>query len=355
MLKEDALIFCFFTISSFQHDYHIVVPLQEYHTFGLVSYCDELIEVTSTAQIRSLVSSGYLSNNRFFVIGGGSNVLFPEHYNGVVLHIATQGVDVVGTSGDIVYVRAAAGVIWDDFVGRCIASGWYGLECLTAIPGTVGASVVQNIGAYGSEVSQFVHHVVAIDIVSGDEVVISRDECLFGYRNSCFKQAAYRRYIVLEVVYALSLKFKANLSYKALSDAFSQQAPGTITATQVAEKVSSIRWGKLPRPSETGSAGSFFKNPVVSISQYEGIKKQCPEIVAFLVEGGYKISAGWLIEHCGWKGKSLGRCGVYDKQALVLVNLAGCTCTEVHKLVDAIVSDVSQQFGITLEPEAIFA
>ena len=243
--------------------------------------------------------------------------------------------------------------MWDDFVRYCISQGWHGLENLVAIPGTVGAAPVQNVGAYGMEAKDVIHSVRAYELGTGVEHVFSNNECRFGYRDSIFKHELKGKYVVGSVLFRLHRTFAPDIRYKALSDALSSAGITNPTPLQLADTIAEVRWSKLPRPEETGSAGSFFKNPIVSAEHYERLKAKYPDMVAYPVADGYKLAAGWLIERAGWKGRSLGRCGVYEKQALVLVNRGNCTGADVIALADAITDDIQTRFGVTLEKEAI--
>ena len=326
-----------------------------YNTFALPATADRYIVVTDKQQLLDLIAEGSLSNTPFFILGGGSNVVFTSHYRGTILHLENKGIQLLGTdssTGDLL-IEAAAGEEWDAFVHHCIANHWHGAENLTAIPGTVGASPVQNVGAYGIEAKDIIHSVRTIHAETGMERIFTNAECHFGYRTSIFKEELKGQYIVWSVTFRLHPVFTPSIQYKALSAALSAAGISKPTPSQLADTIAALRWSKLPRPEETGSAGSFFKNPIVTSQHYEQLKAQYPDIVAYPVTNGYKLAAGWLIEHAGWKGRSLGRCGVYHKQALVLVNLGGCTGDEVVALADAVTADVRQRFGVSLEKEAI--
>lgn len=324
------------------------------NTFGIPATADHYWAIRTEEELVRLLRSHELDGQSLFIIGGGSNVVFTRHFSGTVLHMDNKGIRQVGETpaGDYL-VEAAAGEVWDDFVRHCIAHGWYGTENLIAIPGTVGASPVQNVGAYGVEAKDIIHSVRAFDIATGSERIFMAEECRFGYRDSIFKHEMKDRYVVFSVVFCLHRTFHPNRDYKAVEDALTQAGITQPTALQLADTIAEVRWRKLPRPEETGSAGSFFKNPVVSAEQYEQLKSQYPDIVAFPVANGVKLAAGWLIEHAGWKGRDLGRCGVYEKQALVLVNRGGCTGTDVVALADAVTADVKEKYGVALEKEAI--
>lgn len=332
--------------------------LRELNTFGIDAVADEYVELRSVDDFRELVHSGILKEKALFVLGGGSNVVFPDEYHGIVVHPVNKGVVRAvnsSESGEAIYVEAAAGEVWADFVDCCIDHGWHGLENLAAIPGTVGAAPVQNVGAYGCEAKDVVGRVHYFDIETGEEHWIDNAGCRFAYRNSVFKNELKGRCLIDRVVFRLSEAFVPNMQYKALTSALAERCITNPTARQVADTVEAVRHSKLPDPKLIGSAGSFFKNPEVTVSVYEELVSRYPDIVAFPTDDAhYKLSAGWLIEHCGWKGRNMGHVGVYEKQALVLVNRGGCSGSEVRNLANAIIADVEAKYGITLTPEAIF-
>lgn len=330
------------------------ISLRPYNTFGIDVQASELACLHDAQELQELLSSGKLREQKHYVIGGGSNLVPASDYEGLVVVMRSKGIVKLREEGEAVWVEAQAGEVWDDFVHHCIRQGWHGLENLVAIPGTVGAAPVQNVGAYGMEAREVVDEVCAYDIATGERHRFGNADCHFGYRSSIFKQALAGQYIVSSVVFKLSRAFRPNLQYKAVTAALAAKGLDSPTAMQLADAISEVRWSKLPRPEETGSAGSFFKNPIVEAADYQALAAREPQLVAFSVEEGrYKLSAGWLIEHAGWKGKALGRAAVYDKQALVLVNRGGCTGSEVLQLADAVVADVKARFGVTLEKEAI--
>ena len=278
------------------------------------------------------------------VLGAGSDVIFTGHYKGTILCLS----DVP----DVVHLPQCLLSVWggmrmDDLVAYSLGHRLYGLENLSAIPGTVGASVVQNVGAYGVEAKDVVERVDAFDLEERRVVTFTAAQCRFAYRTSLFKEQA-GRWLVLRVVYRLTDTFVPNLSYKAL------EGMPHATAFELRKAISDLRWQKLPRPEEHGSAGSFFKNPVVDKATCQRIKAEYPDMPeAHATAEGYKLSAGWLIDCAGWKGRTMGRAGVWPKNALVLYNTGGCTGTEVLALAEAIRHDVQQRFGIALDPEAI--
>ena len=330
-------------------------PSTIYTTFGIPASADVYTEFATPAALVAAIEAGTLQDKPLFVLGGGSNVIFSKHFAGQVVKMANKGIRLVDepTAEGCVLVNAAAGECWDGFVRHCIAQGWYGVENMAEIPGTVGAAPVQNVGAYGVEAKDVVEWVHAIDILTGRERRFSNEECGFGYRTSVFKRELKGRYVVVDVTFRLRTVFEPDLRYAGIANALSAAGIAEPTAQQVADTVAAIRWEKLPRPEQKGSAGSFFKNPVVGHEQMESLRRAYPDIVAHAVDGGFKLSAGWLIDRAGWKGRTMGRCGVYEKQALVLVNLGGCTGSEVVALADTIADDIAARFGVTLEREAI--
>ena len=323
------------------------------NTFGIIATADRYLVVSDEAALCTLLANPTLAGSPLLIIGGGSNIVFTRHYPGTVLHLENKGIRLLESQGDDLLVEAAAGEVWDDFVHHCIAHGWHGAENLIAIPGTVGAAPVQNVGAYGIEAKDIIHSVRTFEVGTGHERVFSCEECRFAYRDSIFKYELNSRYVVWSVTFRMRKTFCPDIRYKALTDALSDAGITNPTPLQLADTIAAVRWSKLPRPEETGSAGSFFKNPVVSAEQYERLRLQYPDMVAYPAPDGYKLAAGWLIERAGWKGRSMGRCGVYAKQALVLVNLGGCTGADVVALADAITADVQKRFDVILEKEAI--
>lgn len=326
--------------------------MQIYNTFGIQSTADHYFEVQSEEDLLRLIKQGI--PHPCFVLGGGSNVVFTRHFPGSIIHMANKGITIQSVpSSEKVLVTAAAGEEWDHFVRFCVAHGCYGAENLVAIPGNVGAAPVQNVGAYGVEAKNVIHSVRAIDMASGEVRIFSADECQFAYRNSIFKGECKDRYVIVSVTFELSTEFCPDLNYRAISDALTSAGIVNPTPQQLTDIITDIRWRKLPRPEEVGSAGSFFKNPIVSADHYQRLLESHPDMVAYPVVDGFKLAAGWLIEKAGWKGRDMGRCGVYEKQALVLVNRGGCTGQEVLALADAVTKDVNTLFGVTLEKEAI--
>ncbi|MBP9990559.1 MAG: UDP-N-acetylmuramate dehydrogenase [Bacteroidales bacterium] len=320
------------------------------NTFGINATADQVVAIQNESHLQEVLASGTIGRLPHLVVGGGSNLVFTRPFPGVVLLMQNKGVAVLAEDPleRKVSVKVSAGEILDDFVHLAVARGWHGMENLVAIPGTVGAAPVQNVGAYGVEAKDVVQEVNAYEIATGKKRIFSNADCRFGYRDSVFKHEFKDLYVVESVVFSLSLDFDPNLNYAALA---SLEKP--VTPESLVEGIANLRWSKLPRPEEIGSAGSFFKNPIVTASHFEKLKSEYPDIVAYPAGDGFKLAAGWLIEHSGWKGKNLGKCGVYEKQALVLVNRGGCTGEDVLRLASAVEADVQAKFGVLLEKEAI--
>lgn len=331
---------------------HKDYSLLAHNTFGIDARTAVFVEYSSEEELRSvagMLRDGSLPSP-WLHIGGGSNLLLTRDWPGTVLHSLVTGCNTVFRDDDNVVVRAGAGMVWDEFVAMCVDKGWYGAENLSAIPGETGAAAVQNIGAYGVEAKDLVLEVETLDMTSGEKRTFSVRDCRYGYRSSIFKQPENKRYVVLSVLLRLGLRPHLNIEYRALSEALAGK--DRISLQDVRETVRSIRSSKLPDPSETGSAGSFFTNPVVPRSRLEELQRHWPEIPYYPVSADtVKLSAGWLIEQCGWKGRSLGRAGVYPRQALVLVNLGGASGSEIVALADAVRTSVRERFGVELSPE----
>lgn len=317
------------------------------NTFGVKANAREYIEYASEDELRAALPR--LKGQRVLHVGGGSNILFTGDFDGVVLHSAIRGIDVVEDHADTLLVRVGAGTVWDDFVAHSVAQGWSGVENLSLIPGEVGASAVQNIGAYGVEAKDVIHLVEAIDLTTGDVREFQNADCHYAYRQSIFKQELKGRYAITHVTYALSKHFVPHLDYGNIR---SELADTTcVTPQQVREVIIRIRQQKLPDTTVQGNAGSFFMNPVVNREKFESLLAQYPQMPYYDVPDGVKIPAGWMIEQCGWKGKSIGPAAVHERQALVLVNLGGATGADILRLSDAVCKSVEEKFGIDIHPE----
>lgn len=317
-------------------------PLKPFNTFGIAAKARRLVVIDDEDD---LLISPLLGNNPWFILGAGSDVVFTRDFDGFVL---TMAPDLRAAVDEGCRVTAWAGTRLDDLVRWTLDRGLYGLENLSAIPGTVGAAAVQNVGAYGAEAKDTIVEVRTVDLRTCEQRTYTADECRFGYRTSRFKGQGAGRELIVSVTFALHSEFVPNLTYKAL-----ETLPHA-TAQELRSSIAALRWQKLPRPEEHGSAGSFFKNPVVDEATCARLKAAHPDMPeAHRAEGGYKLSAGWLIDKAGWKGRSMGRAGVWPQNALVLYNLGGCTGAEVVALAEAIQADVRQKFGIDLAMEAI--
>lgn len=324
-----------------------------HNTFGIEAHCRRFVEFNSVGELQRFVTS--LSSNDYplLIIGEGSNLLPTHDFEGTVLHSAIMGREVVVDDGDSVLLRCGSGETWDDVVAYCVANGWHGAENLSLIPGEVGASAVQNIGAYGVEAKDLIYKVEAVEISSGNTVEFANADCQYSYRQSRFKHEWKNRYVITHVTYRFSHKLNPDLDYGNIRHALeSKGIDGVPTASQLRDTIIEIRQSKLPDPKVMGNAGSFFMNPIVDRSVYERLASQYAGMPHYVVDGGrVKIPAGWMIEQCGWKGKSLGRAGVHDRQALVLVNRGGATGDEVVALYQRIIEDVKAKFGIEIHPE----
>ena len=328
--------------------------LRGHNTFGLDVRCNRFIEYADVDELRQVLSGLRAQPSvRYLHIGAGSNLLFTHDFDGTVLHSAVLGREVVASDADTVLVKAGAGEVWDDFVAWCVTSGFYGAENLSLIPGEVGASAVQNIGAYGVEAKDLIERVDAVDIETGEAVNFAEADCHYGYRMSRFKREDAGRYVITHVTYRLSRRFEPRLAYGALRRELDARgiAVSGLTASQLRDLIIDIRRHKLPDPAQVGSAGSFFMNPVVSEDKYRQLLSDYPSMPAYKVAGGVKLPAGWLIDRCGWKGRSLGRAGVHPMQALVLVNLGGATAEDIMRLAATIEADVADKFGVAIKPE----
>ncbi len=331
--------------------------LKELHTFGMDVRAAHLVEYDSVGELRVLLEKlrGEWKQLPYLHIGGGSNLLFAsDSYAGVILHSAIVGKEIVFEDEETVHLRVGAGVVWDDLVAYCVSQGWGGMENLSLIPGEVGASAVQNIGAYGVEAKDLITLVETIEVATGNVRAFTCDECAYGYRQSIFKGELKGKYIVTHVTYRLQKHPVYHLDYGNIR-AELERMGGEVSLESVRRAVISIRESKLPDPKVTGNAGSFFMNPVVSREVMERIRQDYPHMPFYEVDTEHvKIPAGWMIEQCGWKGRAMGRAAVHDKQALVLVNLGGATGGEVMALSDTVRRDVKEMFGIDIHPEVNF-
>lgn len=322
--------------------------LLNHNTFGMDVEAKRFVEYDSEEELIGLLPS---LESKYLHIGGGSNLLFRGNFDGTILHSVIKGIEIQENCGEYVLVRVGAGVVWDDFVAWTVERGWGGIENLSLIPGEVGASAVQNIGAYGVEAKDVIVQVKAIHLKTGEKRSFVTDECCYAYRQSIFKNELKGQYAITYVTYKLKVRPTLKLSYGNMKALLEKK---NVTVSDVRQFIIDTRNAKLPDPKVQGNAGSFFMNPVVSRDKFQEIQKDYPQLPYYEVENGVKIPAGWMIEQCGWKGKSLGKAGVHEKQALVLVNLGGASSEEIVTLCNAVCKDVKETFGIDIHPEVNF-
>lgn len=324
--------------------------LLPHNTFRMDVKAARFMEYSSEEELTAFLASGGLTSP-YLHIGGGSNLLFLSDYPGLVLHSSVKGVETVAETDERVELRVGSGVVWDDFVAYTVKKGFYGAENLSLIPGEVGASAVQNIGAYGVEVKDLVVSVDAVEAATGKKRRFTREECRYAYRDSIFKKELKGRYFVTYVTYRLSKLPVFHLDYGNVRAELEKDGMEP-TLANVRRVIAAIRSNKLPDPKVTGNAGSFFMNPVVSQEQFDRLQAEYSEMPSYRLDGNrVKIPAGWLIERCGWKGKALGPAAVHDRQALVLVNRGGATGRDVLRLADEVARSVKERFGIEISPE----
>ncbi len=325
--------------------------LQECTTFHLPVKCRYFVEYSTISELRNILNSDIYKNNVSFHMGGGSNLVFTKDFEGLILHSLIKYIDIVDESHDHIILKVGSGVDWDSFVKYCVENGYYGIENMSYIPGEVGASAVQNIGSYGVEVKDVITKVHCVDENDGSIRIFTNEECEYGYRDSIFKNEYKNRYIVIGVEYRLSKIPQYSLEYGALKALQGKEC--TITLADVRNEIIRIRTEKLPDPKYIGSAGSFFKNPVIPISKFNELKKEYPTMPHYIVtDDTMKIPAGWLIENAGLKGYKLGGARVYDKQCLVLVNDGDASAHDIVDLYKYVISRVNNKYGIELSPEA---
>ncbi|WP_316845232.1 UDP-N-acetylmuramate dehydrogenase [Pedobacter psychrodurus] len=327
------------------------ISLKPYNSFGIDVKANYFAEIFDEAGLIKLFKNEVVKSNKLLIIGGGSNVLFTEDYKGLVIKISIKGIQ-SEVLEDKVLVTAGAGEVWNNFVNYCVAHHFAGVENLSLIPGTVGASPIQNIGAYGVELKDVFESCTAFEIKTGQVKTFTYADCQFGYRESIFKGALKGQYIITSVTFRLSAEAKINTSYGAIETELLNRGIENPNIADVSAAVSHIRVSKLPDPSTIGNAGSFFKNPVIEKYEFADVVAKHPDVVHYpTADDKIKLAAGWLIEQCGWKGKVVGQTGTWKNQALVLVNHGGATGTEVFQFSAQIIDSVKSTFGVTLERE----
>jgi UDP-N-acetylmuramate dehydrogenase len=326
--------------------------LIKFNTFGVDVSCRYFTEIGTAKDFEELKKNKKYSDAKKLVLGGGSNLLFTKDFDGIVLHNRFEGIGVVSVDEDYAFVKAGAGEVWHEVVLYCIGKNFGGVENLSLIPGYAGAAPIQNIGAYGEELQQVFHSLTAIDLESGEQKVFSPDECRFGYRDSIFKREAKNKYMIIDVTLRLKKHPVINTTYGAIEKELEHMKVTSPTIRDVSNAVIKIRSSKLPDPKVLGNSGSFFKNPTIPIEKYDRLQQLFPDLVAYPAQGNaMKISAGWMIEKCGWKGKRIGNVGMHKDQALVLVNYGGATGRELLQHAAEVQKSVKENFGIIMEAE----
>ena len=329
------------------------VDLKPYNTFHVKAHARHLVRIKSIGDLHEVMAQPIFRESKNFILGGGSNVVFKNDFDGLILKSEAKEMEIVKETDDDVHIKVESGMVWHDLVTVCLENNWGGIENLSLIPGTVGAAPIQNIGAYGVEVKNVLVNVDGIMLNSGNARSLNNADCKFSYRESIFKHALEKIFFISSVTLSMTKKkHKINSSYEALKTQLNHQHIASPTIHDVARTVVEIRRSKLPDPTEIGNAGSFFKNPVVTSDQAEKLKKSFPTIPVYSFENQtFKVPAGWLIEQCGWKGKRVDRVGVHDRQALVIVNHGEANGAEIFLLSEQILTDVKMKFGLTLTRE----
>ena len=324
--------------------------LLEHNTFGLDVKTRYFVEYETEADLQKLLCDEFFFSQRFWHIGQGSNLLFLGDFDGIIVHSALQGIEKIREDAHSVWLKVGAGNDWDSLVAFCVENGWGGFENLSLIPGEVGAAAVQNIGAYGAEVSEYIEEVHAYSLETGEKQIFFNAECDYSYRNSFFKKLENKgKYYIVHVVFKLLKQPKFRLDYGNIREYL---AGKPVSLQTVREAVIAIRKSKLPDPKETGNAGSFFVNPYISMEHFLRLKRRYPDIPHYPVnETTVKIPAAWLIERCGWKGKTRGGAAVHEKQALVIINQNQATGQDIASLAEEIGKTVKEKFDIELQPE----
>jgi len=328
------------------------ISLKPYNTFGIDVKASQFVTVKTVEEVQVLCTAFNLAERKKLVLGGGSNLLLTQDFDGMAVQIDLKGMDKIKEDDDFVWIKAMSGEAWHNFVMFSVNNAWYGLENLSLIPGCVGAAPMQNIGAYGAEIKDTFEELFAVEIESGKLVKFTNAECKFGYRESIFKNEVKDKYIIVSVTFKLQKKGKLNVQYGAIQETLHAKGIVSPSIKDVSDAVIAIRSAKLPDPKVLGNSGSFFKNPEINASDYELLKVKFPTIPGYpLPNNLVKVPAGWLIEYCGFKGKRIGNTGAHKDQALVLVNYGEATGNEIYAMAMLIQETVKNTFGITITPE----
>jgi UDP-N-acetylmuramate dehydrogenase len=325
------------------------ISLLKYNTMGIDVYADTFLTIRENPDLDKYFSK--IPNNSILILGGGSNILFTKNFTGCIIKNEIAGIEVIDEDKDNVKIKAGAGVNWHSFVNFTVDNKWSGIESLIVIPGTVGASPVQNIGAYGQEVKDTIFSLEAFDIENLKHITFLNSDCRFSYRNSIFKQEFKNKIIITSVTFGLKKTFEPNLSFPSVANVLAEKKVTNPTIRQYADTIIEIRNKKLPDYNSLSNCGSFFTNPFLNKNDFEKFKKRNPNSPFFQYESGYKLSAGWLIEECGWKGKRIGNVGCYKDHSLVIVNYGTATGKEVLHFANTIKQSVLDRFGVLLEYE----
>lgn len=327
------------------------VSLKDLNTFGVMARARMFADIEREEDLLALFSDENIKQTDSLILGGGSNILFTRNFEGLIIHINIKGIS-HRIDGDNVYLTAGGGEVWNDLVHYAVDHEFAGIENLSLIPGSVGASPVQNIGAYGVELMDVFDSCQAFEISSGQIRTFTSEECNFSYRDSIFKSSLKGLYIITKVTFKLSLTFSPKITYGAIQDELEKRNINQPTIKDISSIVSYIRVSKLPDPKTIGNAGSFFKNPIVPVGKFIQLQSNFPDIVHYPASPGFiKLAAGWMIEYCGWKGKVLGNAGTWKNQALVIVNTGKASGNEIYNFSELIIESVKSRFDVTLERE----
>ena len=329
--------------------------LTSLNTFGVSARTRYFTVLENEAQIPELFNSEIFKNNEKLFLGGGSNILFTKDWGGIVIQNKLMGIEIIKQDEENVWIKSMGGEVWHGLVLHTVEHGYWGIENLSLVPGTVGAAPMQNIGAYGAELKDTLENVEAYEIETGERKVFQNNECNFGYRESIFKNVVKGKYFITAIILKLSKKEKKNIEYKVLKNYLEENKLINPNLKEISDAVCAIRRSKLPDPKILGNAGSFFKNVFVGKNEIERLQKDYPDMPYFeegqVGEVVYKIPAGWLIEQCGFKGKKVENVGMHEKQALVLVNYGGATSSELLAFANLVMSTVYEKFGLSITPE----
>lgn len=328
------------------------ISLKPFNTFGIDAKASLFTEWNAIADVVEYAQSIELKKHPHLILGGGSNLLLTQDFDGLVIRNNILSRKIVSRSENEVIVKIGGGEVWHEIVLWTIGQGWNGMENMSLIPGSVGAAPIQNIGAYGKELKDVFVELEAVNLKTGEIKIFEKEDCNFGYRNSVFKNELKGQFVIVSVTLRLSKENHFNISYGTISKELESKGITELSAKVISDAVIAIRRSKLPDPKELGNSGSFFKNPIISQTFYDEVKFEHPNLPAYPAGDGFvKVPAGWLIDQAGWKGKRIGNCGVHTKQALVLVNYGNATGNEIFQLSEDIIADVIQKYGIELERE----